>query len=69
MGFILQLASQTTAVCSCSPQGRKFCFVVMRFWILTAHGGPDDPEATKIFKVSSSPDNHPQTRIVTAVYE
>lgn len=50
-------------------EGRKFCFVVMRFWILTTHGGPDDPEATKIFRVASSPDSSPQKRIVTAVYE
>lgn len=41
----------------------------MRFWILTAHSGPDDPEATKIFKVASCADSGPQKRIVTAVYE
>uniref|UniRef100_A0A8C5EHW0 Uncharacterized protein n=1 Tax=Gouania willdenowi TaxID=441366 RepID=A0A8C5EHW0_GOUWI len=34
--------------------GRKFCFVVMRFWMLSSHEGPDDPEGTKIFKVTSS---------------
>lgn len=49
--------------------GRKFCFVVMRFWILTTHNGPDDPEATKIFRVASSEDGSPQKKIVTAVYE
>lgn len=41
----------------------------MRFWILTTHSGPDDPEATKIFKLASGPDSSPQKRIATAVYE
>lgn len=42
----------------------------MRFWILTTHGGPDDPEATKIFRVASGgADSSPQKRIATAVYE
>uniref|UniRef100_A0A3Q0QXZ0 Si:dkey-82o10.4 n=1 Tax=Amphilophus citrinellus TaxID=61819 RepID=A0A3Q0QXZ0_AMPCI len=36
--------------------GRKFCFMVMRFWILSSHEGPDDPEGTKVFKVASSED-------------
>lgn len=49
--------------------GRKFCFVVMRFWILATHNGPDDPEATKIFRLASSEDGVPQKKIVTAVYE
>lgn len=49
--------------------GRKFCFVVMRFWLLTTHNGPDDPEGTKIFRVASSEDGIPQKKIVTAVYE
>lgn len=49
--------------------GRKFCFIVMRFWILSSHEGPDDPEGTKIFKVGSSEDSGPQKKIVTAVYE
>ncbi|XP_075937342.1 m-AAA protease-interacting protein 1, mitochondrial [Anarhichas minor] len=49
--------------------GRKFCFVVMRFWLLSTYEGPDDPEGTKIFKVASSDDGGPQRRIVTAVYE
>lgn len=48
--------------------GRKYCFVVMRFWLLTTLEGPDDPEGTKIFKVTSSKDE-PQKKIVTAVYE
>ncbi|XP_075902995.1 m-AAA protease-interacting protein 1, mitochondrial [Nelusetta ayraudi] len=50
-------------------EGRKFCFVVMRFWILTTHSGLDDPEATKIFRVASGPDGGPPKRIATAVYE
>uniref|UniRef100_A0A3Q0QXY0 Si:dkey-82o10.4 n=1 Tax=Amphilophus citrinellus TaxID=61819 RepID=A0A3Q0QXY0_AMPCI len=33
--------------------GRKFCFMVMRFWILSSHEGPDDPEGTKVFKVDT----------------
>lgn len=49
--------------------GRKFCFVVLRFWFLSPHDGPDDPEATKIFKVASSEDGNPQKKIATAVYE
>ncbi|XP_030604702.1 m-AAA protease-interacting protein 1, mitochondrial isoform X2 [Archocentrus centrarchus] len=49
--------------------GRKFCFMVMRFWILSSHEGPDDPEGTKVFKVASSEDGGPQKKIVTAVYE
>ncbi|XP_042346519.1 m-AAA protease-interacting protein 1, mitochondrial [Plectropomus leopardus] len=49
--------------------GRKFCFVVMRFWLLSTYEGPDDPEGTKIFKVASSEDGSPQKKIATAVYE
>ncbi|CAK6959023.1 m-AAA protease-interacting protein 1%2C mitochondrial [Scomber scombrus] len=49
--------------------GRKFCFIVMRFWFLSTHEGPDDPEATKIFKVTPSDDGSPQKKIATAVYE
>lgn len=49
--------------------GRKFCYIVMRFWILSSHEGADDPEGTKIFKVGSSEDGDPQKKIVTAVYE
>ncbi|XP_070822828.1 m-AAA protease-interacting protein 1, mitochondrial [Chaetodon trifascialis] len=49
--------------------GRKLCFIVMRFWILSTHDGPDDPEGTKIFKVASREDGGPQKKIVTAVYE
>lgn len=49
--------------------GRKFCHVVMRFWVLSTHEGPDDPEGAKIFKVDSSTDGGPQRKIATAVYE
>ncbi|KAM4735168.1 m-AAA protease-interacting protein 1, mitochondrial [Anableps anableps] len=49
--------------------GRKFCFVVMRFWLLSSHEGPDDPEGTKIFKVASGEDGSPQKKLATAVYE
>ncbi|XP_044063046.1 m-AAA protease-interacting protein 1, mitochondrial [Siniperca chuatsi] len=49
--------------------GRKFCFIVMRFWFLSTLEGPDDPEGTKIFKVASGEDGGPQKKIVTAVYE
>ncbi|XP_028281391.1 m-AAA protease-interacting protein 1, mitochondrial isoform X2 [Parambassis ranga] len=48
---------------------RKFCFVVMRFWFLSSYEGPDDPEATKIFKVASGEGGDPHKRIATAVYE
>lgn len=49
--------------------GRKFCFITMRFWILTTHEVPEDPEGTKIFRVTSNEDGSPQKKIVTAVYE
>ncbi|XP_070691761.1 m-AAA protease-interacting protein 1, mitochondrial [Pempheris klunzingeri] len=49
--------------------GRKFCFVVLRFWLLSTHEGPDDPEGTKIFRVASSEDGGPQKKLATAVYE
>ncbi|XP_049902226.1 m-AAA protease-interacting protein 1, mitochondrial [Epinephelus moara] len=49
--------------------GRKYCFIVMRFWFLSTYEGPDDPEGTKIFKVASSEDGNPEKKIVTAVYE
>ncbi|KAK5862095.1 hypothetical protein PBY51_017525 [Eleginops maclovinus] len=49
--------------------GRTFCFIVMRFWHMSTYEGPDDPESTKIFKVSPSEDGIVQKRIVTAVYE
>ncbi|XP_074538950.1 m-AAA protease-interacting protein 1, mitochondrial [Halichoeres trimaculatus] len=49
--------------------GRKFCNITMRFWFLSTHEGPDDPEGTRIFKVASSEDGSPQKKIVTAVYE
>ncbi|KAM8733910.1 m-AAA protease-interacting protein 1, mitochondrial [Acanthopagrus schlegelii] len=49
--------------------GRKFCHVVLRFWILSTLEGPDDPEGIKIFKVASSEDGQPQKKVVTAVYE
>ncbi|KAA8591863.1 m-AAA protease-interacting protein 1, mitochondrial [Etheostoma spectabile] len=49
--------------------GRKFCFIVMRCWVLSAYEGPDDPEGTKLFKVASGEDGGPQKKILTAVYE
>lgn len=49
--------------------GRKFCYITMRFWFLSTHEGPEDPEGTRIFKVASSEDGSPQKKIVTAVYE
>ncbi|XP_061531461.1 uncharacterized protein LOC133401945 [Phycodurus eques] len=39
--------------------GRKFCTVIMRLWHLTTLDGPDDPEGTRIFRVSPGPENHP----------
>ncbi|XP_024114068.1 m-AAA protease-interacting protein 1, mitochondrial [Oryzias melastigma] len=50
--------------------GRKFCSVVMRFWLLSSHEGPEDPEGSKIFKVAPSEEAEgPQRKIATAVYE
>ena len=49
--------------------GRKFCFVVVRFWLLSSHEGPEDPEATHVFRVDSSEDGSPQKKVATAVYE
>ncbi|KAM4581378.1 m-AAA protease-interacting protein 1, mitochondrial [Odontesthes bonariensis] len=49
--------------------GRKFCSVVMRFWLLSSHEGPDDPEGIKIFKVAPGEEEGPQKKIATAVYE
>ncbi|KAM8827154.1 m-AAA protease-interacting protein 1, mitochondrial isoform 1-T1 [Synchiropus picturatus] len=49
--------------------GRKFCRVVMRFWLLSTHDGPDDPEGTAIFRVAPSEDGSPQKKLATAVYE
>ncbi|XP_072249696.1 m-AAA protease-interacting protein 1, mitochondrial [Leuresthes tenuis] len=49
--------------------GRKFCSVVMRFWLLSSHEGPDDPEGIKIFKVAAGEEDGPQKKIATAVYE
>ncbi|XP_071326213.1 m-AAA protease-interacting protein 1, mitochondrial [Trachinotus anak] len=49
--------------------GRKFCFIVMRFWLLSTHEGPDDPEGTKLFRVASGEDGSPQKKLATAVYE
>ncbi|XP_076006607.1 m-AAA protease-interacting protein 1, mitochondrial [Genypterus blacodes] len=49
--------------------GGEFCFVTLRFWLLTDADGPDDPEASKIFKIAPSEDGGAQKRIVTAVLE
>ncbi|XP_072317386.1 m-AAA protease-interacting protein 1, mitochondrial [Eucyclogobius newberryi] len=49
--------------------GRKYCSIVMRFWFLTTLEGPEDPEATRIFKVAPSQDGCQQTKVATAVYE
>ncbi|XP_061918645.1 m-AAA protease-interacting protein 1, mitochondrial [Entelurus aequoreus] len=49
--------------------GRKFCIIAMRCWHLSSHEGPDDPEGTRIFKVSSGEDGVPQKKIATVVYE
>jgi len=50
--------------------GRSFCFIVMRFWLLSPPDDcPDDPDASKIFKVTSKEEDGSQKKIVTAVYE
>ncbi|XP_033836466.1 m-AAA protease-interacting protein 1, mitochondrial [Periophthalmus magnuspinnatus] len=49
--------------------GRKFCSIVMRFWFLTTLEGPEDPEATRVFRVAPSQDGSQQTKVATAVYE
>ncbi|XP_030226293.1 m-AAA protease-interacting protein 1, mitochondrial [Gadus morhua] len=50
--------------------GRKVCLITMRLWFLSILEGPDDHEATKIFRVAPNGDgSSPQKKIVTAVYE
>lgn len=50
--------------------GRHYCFIEIKFWLLSYSDGPEDPEATRVFKVEPSEDeSKPQKRIVTAVYE
>lgn len=69
--LVLHVCSLNTCISTrtVSTTGRKFCFIALRFWLLTAHKGPDDPEGTKIFKVTNNKEGHPQKKIVTAVYE
>ncbi|XP_064205148.1 m-AAA protease-interacting protein 1, mitochondrial [Anguilla rostrata] len=50
-------------------RGRKFCYIVMRFWHLSSADVPEDPESTRIFKVAEAEGEAPPRRIVTAVYE
>ncbi|XP_037129707.1 m-AAA protease-interacting protein 1, mitochondrial [Syngnathus acus] len=49
--------------------GRKFCTIVMRLWYLTTLDGPEDPEGTRIFRVSPGPDGVRPKKVATAVYE
>ncbi|XP_055019900.1 m-AAA protease-interacting protein 1, mitochondrial [Boleophthalmus pectinirostris] len=49
--------------------GRKFCSITMRFWFLTALEGPEDPEATRVFRVAPGEDGRQTTKVATAVYE
>uniref|UniRef100_A0A8C8CUR4 Uncharacterized protein n=1 Tax=Oncorhynchus tshawytscha TaxID=74940 RepID=A0A8C8CUR4_ONCTS len=49
--------------------GRKFCFIVMRFWHMSTADVPEDPESTKIFKMAATEEDGPHKKIVTAVYE
>lgn len=49
--------------------GRKFCFIEMRFWHLSTANRPDDPEGLKIFKIATTEDGAKPQKIVTAVYE
>ncbi|XP_052002302.1 m-AAA protease-interacting protein 1, mitochondrial isoform X1 [Xyrauchen texanus] len=51
-------------------RGRKFCYIMMRFWHLSSADVPDDPESTRVFKMDFSGDQDgPQKKIITAVYE
>nr|XP_046157502.1 m-AAA protease-interacting protein 1, mitochondrial-like [Oncorhynchus gorbuscha] len=50
-------------------RGRKFCFIVMRFWHMSTADVPEDQESTKIFKMATTEEDGPQKKIVTAVYE
>ncbi|XP_030640933.1 m-AAA protease-interacting protein 1, mitochondrial [Chanos chanos] len=50
-------------------RGRKFCYIVIRFWHLSAADVPEDPEGVRIFKVSETNEDGPPKKIVTAVYE
>ncbi|XP_077383685.1 m-AAA protease-interacting protein 1, mitochondrial [Festucalex cinctus] len=49
--------------------GRTFCTITMRLWYLTTLDGPDDPEATRIFRVSPGQDSVQPKKVATAVYE
>ncbi|XP_061076357.1 m-AAA protease-interacting protein 1, mitochondrial [Conger conger] len=49
--------------------GRRFCYVVMRFWHLSGAEVPEDPEGSRIFKLSEAEGDGPPKRILTAVYE
>ncbi|XP_077432233.1 m-AAA protease-interacting protein 1, mitochondrial [Vanacampus margaritifer] len=49
--------------------GRTFCTITMRLWYLTTLDGPDDPEGTRIFRVSPGPDSARSKKVATAVYE
>lgn len=49
--------------------GKKDVYIVIRFWYLSRADGPDDPESTKMFKVTSSEEDRGSQKIVTAVYE
>ncbi|KAL2084432.1 hypothetical protein ACEWY4_019950 [Coilia grayii] len=49
-------------------RGRKFCYIIMRFWHLTTADVPEDPESTQIFRITDNGDDPPR-KIVTAVYE
>ena len=48
--------------------GRKFCYVMMRFWHLSITDVPEDPESIQIFRITDNGDDPPK-KIVTAVYE
>ncbi|KAG7469674.1 hypothetical protein MATL_G00131320 [Megalops atlanticus] len=50
-------------------RGRKFCYILMRFWHLSSADLPEDPESTRIFKVTETEGEDPPKKIVTAVYE
>ncbi|XP_018596167.2 m-AAA protease-interacting protein 1, mitochondrial isoform X1 [Scleropages formosus] len=49
--------------------GRKFCYVLMRFWYLSNADVPEDPESTVVFKRTDKGGGSAAKKIVTAVYE
>ncbi|MFT7805359.1 uncharacterized protein C2orf47 homolog, mitochondrial [Arapaima gigas] len=50
-------------------KGRKFCYVLMRFWYLSNADVPKDQESTLVLKTLDQGGGHADRKIVTAAYE